>query len=663
MLITIGIGYALITVKMVDLWFLFKKMMIYLVILILLFVINTPLVIFMIQLNIQGSYLWGVLAFALVVSFLFHNLFRSKIETFFSNKFFGKKELHNAIQISNSKITNSLYKKKFSQSILETVGSVFQIRKVFVKLRSKTCHYDGLLKKKAFNENKWDIHVKKEKERSDVFLNYFAKDFERSKTIIDKAEIEKKIDMHRSLSQEEIDIYHELNNHGYSLVLPVLSYVPFGGYILIGDKTSGNLFDSEELKVLDQLVKSIELSLQTIESVEIIKDHEKRIEQELEKTTRIEALVLLAGNIAHNFNNVLTGILGNIGFAKMETEEGKIIESLDNAEHAAFRAAELSNQLLTFSKGGEPRKQMTSIIEIVKTAAYSMLRETNIKCEFSIPIDLWIIEIDQMQLSQVIKMMIQNAIDAMSDKGKITIECENFIKTDKANLPCPDGNYIKIAIVDQGKGIKDEDLPRIFDPFFTTKQFGTGGGLGLTTCNSIIKKHNGLIDVQSELNIGTTFTIYLPAAGKEKVTIEIGEEGKNVEYLKTENSKGKILAMDDEIYVLQLLGRLLNFGHYDAVLVKNGEGAIEAYKEAMKKDEPFDAVVLDMIVNNGMGGAETIKELLKIDPNVKAIISSGYSDDELVVNHKKYGFQASVEKPYEPKTMNETIDGILTKKT
>jgi len=237
---------------------------------------------------------------------------------------------------------------------------------------------------------------------------------------------------------------------------------------------------------------------------------ERKLEQELIKADKLESIGILAGGIAHDFNNILTAILGNISLAEVHAKsEEKVVERLEKAKKACLRGRDLVQQLLTFSKGGEPIKKVTSIAKLIKESVNFALSGSNVKCEFSIPDDLWLVEIDEGQINQVINNLIINAVQAMPEGGIIEVSCENTIITEKDNFPFKKGKYVKITIKDKGVGIPKEHLPKIFDPFFTTKEKGTG--LGLATTYSIIKKHDGYIELKSEVGVGTTFYIYLPA--------------------------------------------------------------------------------------------------------------------------------------------------------
>jgi CheY-like chemotaxis protein len=264
------------------------------------------------------------------------------------------------------------------------------------------------------------------------------------------------------------------------------------------------------------------------------------------------------------------------------------------------------------------------------------------------PDNLWPVEVDVGQISQVFQNLIINADQSMPEGGTIQIHAENAIVHTNTELPLQQGKYVKITIHDQGRGISEEHLQNIFDPYFTTKEMGRG--LGLTITFSIIKSHGGHISAESELGRGTTFNIYLPASEKKTVLKESYESTTLV-------GEGKILIMDDEEMVRSSLGEMIAAIGYEVELAKDGKEAVELYKKAMNSAEPFDAVILDLTVPGGMGGKEAIKKLREIDPHINALVSSGYSNDHVMANFRKYGFNDVIVKPYTP----QELSGILLK--
>jgi signal transduction histidine kinase/CheY-like chemotaxis protein len=394
----------------------------------------------------------------------------------------------------------------------------------------------------------------------------------------------------------------------------------------------------------------------------------KRMEDELVKVQKLESVGILAGGIAHDFNNYLQGIMSNISTVKghIETSD-ELYRNLTNAENAVLQAKDLTQQLLTFSKGGEPVKKTISASKVIKDSANIALSGSDVKCKFDISDDLCPIEADKGQMNQVINNLLINANQAMPEGGVVKIKAENTNITAKDSSPFKEGKYIKITIADQGSGIPKEHLQKIFDPFFTTKK--KGSGLGLATTYSIVKKHGGYITAESKVGTGTgtTFYIYLPASEGEisSETVPIkdrdsrGKE-KDIEKATPLEEGRRILFMEDNLLISLSVAEHLRNLKYEVQTTQNGTKAIELYKSAMKSGKPFDAVVMDLTIPGDMGGKEAIKELLKIDPKVKAVVASGYSNDPVMANFRKYGFRGVVVKPYEIYELDEILQEVIT---
>ncbi len=380
----------------------------------------------------------------------------------------------------------------------------------------------------------------------------------------------------------------------------------------------------------------------------------KRLEEDLMRARKLESVGILAGGIAHDFNNLLTAILGNISLAQMDIpKKSEAFERLADAEKASMRAQDLTGQLLTFSKGGEPVKSVVYLPELVKDSAGFALRGSNVKCEFSFPKGLWLVETDEGQISQVINNIIINADQSMPEGGTISVSVRNLRVTKADALPMAEGDYSKISIKDQGLGISEEHLLKIFDPYFTTKQVGSG--LGLATSYSIVKRHDGHIEVESKLAAGTTFHVYLPASSGA-VLSEKKEETQPV------TGKGRILIMDDEKNIRNFVTKALRKIGYECETANHGLEAIELYKQARESGHPFEAAIMDLTIPGGMGGKETIKRLLEIDPEARAIVSSGYSNDPVIANYEKHGFKGYMAKPYTIQEISMVLHEVLKKK-
>jgi PAS domain S-box-containing protein len=377
----------------------------------------------------------------------------------------------------------------------------------------------------------------------------------------------------------------------------------------------------------------------------------KRLEEERLKLDKLESLGVLAGGIAHDFNNLLTAMLGNINLAGLSPGLPEAVQDrLAAAEQACLQAQGLSQQLLTFARGGAPLKKVASLPPLIRDAANLTLAGSHCRPEFSLPQNLWTAEVDPGQLSQVLHNILINADQAMPGGGDIMVAAENVTLAEKTLLPLPPGPYVKIAISDRGTGIDPKYLGKIFDPYFSTKQ--KGSGLGLATAFSIVKKHGGHLAVESTQGEGATFTLYLPAAQKPPAP-----EPEPVAEPAT--GQGKILVMDDEPLVLEVAGRMLNHLGYEVEEAPDGAAALEKYRRAQTEGRPFDAVILDLTVPGGMGGKETMENLQVLDPRTKAIVSSGYADDLIMTQFPDYGFQGVIKKPYRLTDFSQVLNQVL----
>ena len=380
----------------------------------------------------------------------------------------------------------------------------------------------------------------------------------------------------------------------------------------------------------------------------------RKMEAEILNAHKLESLGVLAGGIAHDFNNILTAIIGNISIISMQLNpEDELYVRCKEIENASLRAKGLTQQLITFSKGGAPVKKTASLLNIIQESAVFALRGSNVRCECRVPDNLWPAEIDEGQISQVIHNLAMNAEQAMPAGGIIDIIAENIAIGTESVLPMKEGKYIKITFADQGIGIPKENIKRIFDPYFTTKE--EGSGLGLAATYSIIKNHDGYITVNSEEGVGTTFTAYLPASEKELFKKKAAED---VAVAGT----GRVLIMDDEEMVRHVAGEMLNKLGYSVGFARDGAEAIELYKSAKESDQPFDVVIMDLTIPGGMGGIEAMQQLTDLYPGIKAIVSSGYSDDQVMADYQKYGFAGVLIKPYKINQMSESIRKVLPSK-
>ena len=380
----------------------------------------------------------------------------------------------------------------------------------------------------------------------------------------------------------------------------------------------------------------------------------KRSEEERLTTGKLESLGTLAGGIAHDLNNILTVISGNIGLAQTEVSSdcGNLLSFLSKASQAAQHAAHLSSQLLTFSKGGSPLKKIVSLPQLLAQSAEFSLYGSNLRADVEIPVDLSRVEVDAAQIEQVVNALMINAREAMPRGGTVKLSARNVEFTDKMSQILPEGHYVKILIADRGTGVPDEIAPRIFDPYFTTKPSGTG--LGLSISYSIVKRHGGMLHLESSSSEGAKFAFYLPAT-ESKLSVPVAR----VQPANTKFNHQRILVMDDEAAIRDLTSQLLGTLGYEVTAVPDGLEAVKLYDRALRRGEQFQAVILDATVRGGMGGVATIERLRDLDPEVNAIICSGYSDEAALTEFLAYGFRGALPKPFTRRELADALQKTL----
>ena len=383
----------------------------------------------------------------------------------------------------------------------------------------------------------------------------------------------------------------------------------------------------------------------------------RRMEEERLRATKLESVGVLAGGIAHDFNNILTAVFANIGLARMLTtkqhqkSERTIVERLVAAEKACLRARDLTKQLLTFAKGGAPVKNTASMSQLITDTVEFALRGSAVRCELKLANDMWPVEVDEGQMSQVIQNLVINADQAMPEGGVIHVQAENTNIDRTQGTPLKEGRFVKVTIADQGVGIPQEHLSKIFDPYFTTKQ--KGSGLGLATTYSIMKRHDGHITVHSDVGIGTTFVLYLPAVTSDQWESQEVEEELVI-------GSGRILVMDDEVEIREVLGEMLTNLGYEADFTNEGKDAITKYKTALDDGHPYRAAIVDLTIPGGMGGKETVRRLQAVDPQVIALVSSGYSNDPVMANPEYFGFKGIIAKPYNLSDLSKVLSRVFS---
>jgi PAS domain S-box-containing protein len=384
-----------------------------------------------------------------------------------------------------------------------------------------------------------------------------------------------------------------------------------------------------------------------------------RMEEQLRTTQKLDSIGVLAGGIAHDFNNLLCGIVGNISLARMMVETGnKAADLLLNAESACDSASQLSHRLLTFAKGGEPVLKATDIRDLLANSIDFALSGSNVAAQFDIAKGLPVLRVDVGQMRQVFSNLALNARDAMPAGGTLYVSAEHVRDQGECCLAGSGGTCVNIGFRDEGPGIRPEIISRVFDPYFSTKEMGSrkGQGLGLSICHTIVTKHGGNIRVVSAPGEGATFTICLPVVEPDGETLpDTGAAEDAGEIVPNRH----ILVMDDEEWIRTLLRDMLqHFGHR-TMTTPDSRSAVEAYRAALEQDDPFDVVILDLTIPGGSGGLETLNELRRISPGIRAVISSGYSDDPIMTDYQQYGFTAAIAKPYTTSCLRELLDRVM----
>ncbi|HOT44046.1 MAG TPA: PAS domain S-box protein [Spirochaetota bacterium] len=414
--------------------------------------------------------------------------------------------------------------------------------------------------------------------------------------------------------------------------------------------------DGSERTVSERVAPIFDRAAKTIGYVIVARDitDEVKFHNELLKVEKLESIGILAGGIAHDFNNILTAIIGNINLAKLTAQENpRLLDILDDAEKASHRAQELTHQFLTFSKGGAPVRQIASIEDIIRDSARFILRGSNVRCVYNFQDGLWPVNVDVGQFSQVIQNLVINADQAMPEGGDLTIITENVVMAADSGLPVRPGRYVRITIADTGIGIPLENQSKIFDPYFTTK--GSGNGLGLTSSYSIVKRHDGYIFVDSQPGTGTSFFIYLPSSDAAAVAEK--DDARS-----SPTGSGSILFMDDDQAVNTTATKMLRHLGYTVDIALDGDMAVTMFEHSLRDGPRYDLVILDLTIPGGMGGKKTIEKLLALDSGVRAIVSSGYSNDPIMANFRDYGFSGVIAKPYRIDELARVVQQILQEK-
>jgi CheY-like chemotaxis protein len=383
------------------------------------------------------------------------------------------------------------------------------------------------------------------------------------------------------------------------------------------------------------------------------RDNEQAQAEELLRASKLQSIGALAGGLAHDFNNMLTAVLGNLSLLRYRGDiSPEAMPNVVEAERGATRAQELTRYLLTFAEGGAPIKESVPLAPLLRDTSAFVLRGSNVQCDIKLAPNLWELHADPNQLAQVISNVVLNAVEASPGGGEIQVHAENA--TTAPHLP--DGDYVAIRVQDFGVGIAAERISRIFDPFFTTKN--QARGLGLAAAYSIVQRHGGHISAESIFGTGTTVSIYLPAVRTVAPAAAPAEPVPTTADVAASERKLRVLVMDDEEPIRHLIQAVLTMQKHEVVCTADGDAFLAAHAEATAAGRPFDLAVLDLTIPGGMGGKEAIRNLRERDQNIRAIVSSGYSTDPVMAQCAEYGFDAVLPKPYQVRELIRIVQQL-----
>ncbi|HSN92929.1 MAG TPA: response regulator [Anaeromyxobacteraceae bacterium] len=436
---------------------------------------------------------------------------------------------------------------------------------------------------------------------------------------------------------------------------PVLRALKDGETVTLPERCLLVARDGKERQVGDTAAPIRDERGEMLGAVVVFQDRTLHALMEAERARRqsLEHLGLLAGGIAHDFNNLLTAVLANISLARESLErDARAQEWLADAERAVGAATALSRQLLTFAKGGAPVTEAVATERLVRESVTFALRGSTVQCRFEVAGDVWPVQADPAQVGRVLGNLARNAEQALPAGGTVTVRATNVAVEGSTQVPVERGRYVRIEVEDQGVGIPADQIGRVFDPYFTTKPGGSG--LGLAVAYSIVVRHGGHIEVSSRPGSGTTFTLYLPASARHP-----SAAAASAPRPAATPGAGRILVMDDEPAIRSVARSMLGRLGWAVEVCQDGGEAVRLYREAREEGRPFTAVILDLTVPGGMGGVEALARLREMDPGVAAIVSSGYSDDAVMADHRAHGFAGAVSKPYGMREIGDALRALL----
>ncbi|MBP7901282.1 MAG: PAS domain S-box protein [Spirochaetes bacterium] len=451
------------------------------------------------------------------------------------------------------------------------------------------------------------------------------------------------------------EVFNIINEVTRSVVdSPVLKVLETGQIEALSGNTILISRYGNEISIADSAAPILDRRSQIIGVVLVFRDvtEKKILEEEILKKQKLDSLGVLAGGIAHDFNNILTAIMGNINLSRLNDSLDELtVKYLTEAENATKRASHLTQQLLTFAKGGIPIRRTGDIKLLLEESLEFLLRGSNIRYVFEADESLLTVSYDDSQISQVFNNLIINARQAMPGGGVLTTKIENYEAKNETLADIKDGKYIRISFADQGRGISPENVSRIFDPYFTTKS--DGHGLGLATVYSIVRKHEGGIRVISGDSNGTTFMIFLPSSDEPVQKSIITKENSNVVH------EGRVLVLDDDIQVRETASMILKRIGYNVDLIDSCDEAVNMFKSAKETGKEYKFVILDITIPGDHGGLYVLDKIREIDSNSIAIVSSGYSNDPIMADFLSYGFNGIIVKPYTIEMVKSAIESVL----
>jgi len=436
---------------------------------------------------------------------------------------------------------------------------------------------------------------------------------------------------------EVFNIVHEVTREPCEN--PVQKALASGQIVELANHTVLISRDGTERVIADSGAPIKNAASETVGVVLVFRDmtEKQKMHDIMQRTAKLESLSVLAGGIAHDFNNLLGAIFGQIDLARMGSANPEVCKSLDHALETMGRARGLTQQLLTFSRGGEPVKEVGELFPFVKETAFFALSGSNVSCRFDVSPDLWPCDFDQNQIGQVIDNLIINAQQAMPSGGTIEVEARNIPCDEDRQGALGRGRYVRVSVKDAGIGMPTDMIERVFDPFYTTKS--KGHGLGLATCHSIVARHDGHIEVESQQGVGSTFHVYLPATSDAVPSASATTAS-------TYRGRGTMVVMDDEPVIRDTIRRMLESVGFSVVCQSNARETVDFFSTAQQEGREIAGMILDLTIPGDMGGKDAIREIRKLDKRITVFVASGYSEDPIMATPEAFGFTASISKPF-----------------